>query len=109
MGYQGPNGPLYKFLSEFGPTLLKKYKPKGIVVFSAHWETMGERLGTSSYAVDSMLTLMYSLYMAVSDYPENPLLMDYYGFPPELYKLQFKSRGDSTLSQRVVELYKQVR
>jgi 4,5-DOPA dioxygenase extradiol len=45
--YQGPNGPLAKFLSEFGPTLLEKYKPKGIVVFSAHWETMGERLGKS--------------------------------------------------------------
>jgi len=39
--YQGPNGPLAKFLSEFGPTLLKKYKPKGIVVFSAHWENDG--------------------------------------------------------------------
>jgi len=25
--------------------LLKKYKPKGILVFSAHWETAGQRLG----------------------------------------------------------------
>jgi 4,5-DOPA dioxygenase extradiol len=85
--YQGPNGPLAKFLAEFGPTLLKKYQPKGIVVFSAHWETQGERL--------------------VTDYPENPLLMDYYGFPPALYQLKFKSRGDSKLAQRVVDLYKQ--
>jgi len=43
----------------------------------------------------------------VSDYPENPLLMDYYGFPPELYQLKFKSKGDSKLAQRVVDLYKQ--
>jgi len=43
--YQGANGPLSQFLKQFGPTLLQKYKPKGIVVFSAHWETMGERLG----------------------------------------------------------------
>ncbi|KAF8163133.1 Extradiol ring-cleavage dioxygenase, class III enzyme, subunit B [Crassisporium funariophilum] len=85
--YQGPNGPLANFLSHFGPTLLKKYKPKGIVVFSAHWETMSERL--------------------VTDYAENPLLMDYYGFPQELYQLKFKSKGDSGLAQRVVELYKQ--
>ncbi|KAF8969885.1 Extradiol ring-cleavage dioxygenase, class III enzyme, subunit B [Flammula alnicola] len=85
--YQGPTGPLAKFLAEFGPTLLKKYNPKGIVVFSAHWETRTERL--------------------VSDYPENPLLMDYYGFPQELYKLKFKSRGDSKLAHRVVELFKQ--
>jgi len=84
----GPKGPLAKFLKDFGPTLLEKYKPKGIVVFSAHWETDGERL--------------------VTDYgDENPRLMDYYGFQPELYALKFKSRGDSTLSQRVVELYKE--
>ena len=41
----GPNGPLARFLGDFGPALLEKYKPKGILVFSAHWETDGERLG----------------------------------------------------------------
>lgn len=45
----------------------------------------------------------------VSDYKENPLLMDYYGFQPSLYQLKFKSRGDSVLAQRVVDLYKEVR
>ncbi|KAH9854082.1 Extradiol ring-cleavage dioxygenase class III enzyme subunit B [Lenzites betulinus] len=83
----GPNSPLATFLKDFGPALLSKYKPKGIVVFSAHWETHGERL--------------------VTDYgDENPLLMDYFGFQPALYKLKFKSRGNSALSQRVVQLYK---
>ncbi len=43
--WQGPKGPLAKFLKDFGPALLRKYKPRGIVVFSAHWETLGERLG----------------------------------------------------------------
>lgn len=43
----GPKGQLASFLRDFGPSLLKKYKPKGIVVFSAHWETAGERLGRS--------------------------------------------------------------
>ncbi|KAJ7744606.1 Extradiol ring-cleavage dioxygenase, class III enzyme, subunit B [Mycena metata] len=86
--WAGANGPLATFLKEFGPALLEKYQPKGIVVFSAHWETNNERL--------------------VTDYgDENPLLMDYYGFRPELYQLKFKSRGDSVLSRRVVELYKQ--
>ena len=42
---QGAGSPLYDFLAEFGPTLLKKYKPKGILVFSAHWETADQRLG----------------------------------------------------------------
>jgi len=84
----GPKGPLAAFLKDFGPALLKKYQPKGIVVFSAHWETNTERL--------------------VTDYgDENPLLMDYYGFQPELYELKFKSRGDTALAKRVVELYKE--
>lgn len=41
----GPKGPLASFLADFGPILIKKYQPKGIVVFSAHWETDEERLG----------------------------------------------------------------
>ena len=45
IAHQGPSGPLFRFLSYFGPTLLKKYQPKGILVFSAHWETSSERLG----------------------------------------------------------------
>ncbi|CAA7267936.1 unnamed protein product [Cyclocybe aegerita] len=86
--YQGSTGPLHKFLSAFGPALLRKYKPKGIVVFSAHWETTEERL--------------------VTDYgAENPLLMDYYGFPESFYQLKFKSRGDTVIAQRVVDLYKE--
>lgn len=47
-GYAGPGGPLATFLRDFGPALLKKYQPKGIVVFSAHWETTGTRLGMLS-------------------------------------------------------------
>ncbi|KAF7338653.1 4,5-DOPA dioxygenase extradiol-like protein [Mycena venus] len=88
LAWGGPKGPLATFLKDFGPALLKKYQPKGIVVFSAHWETQTERL--------------------VTDYgDDNPLLMDYYGFDPEFYQLKFKSKGDSTLAKRVVELYKE--
>ncbi|KAG6854949.1 hypothetical protein C0991_009772 [Blastosporella zonata] len=84
--YAGPTGPLAMFLKDFGPALLKKYQPKGIVVFSAHWETFGTRL--------------------VTDYgDENPLLMDYFGFQPSMYKLKFKSKGNANLSQRIVQLY----
>ncbi|KZP02757.1 Extradiol ring-cleavage dioxygenase, class III enzyme, subunit B [Athelia psychrophila] len=84
----GPRGPLATFLRDFGPTLIRKYQPKGIVVFSAHWETAGERL--------------------VTDYgDENPLLMDYFGFQKELYELKFKSRGETALSERIVAAYKE--
>ena len=34
--------------------------------------------------------------------------MDYYGFGPEFYELKFNSRGDTQLSQRVIELFNQV-
>lgn len=34
--------------------------------------------------------------------------MDYYGFPPELYQLKFKSHGDRELAERIVQLYKNV-
>ncbi|KAH8818680.1 Extradiol ring-cleavage dioxygenase, class III enzyme, subunit B [Flagelloscypha sp. PMI_526] len=86
--WMGPNGPLAKFLADFGPAILKKYNPKAIVVFSAHWETAKERL--------------------VTDYgDENPLLYDYYGFPKTFYDVEFKSKGDSTISQRVVQLFKE--
>ena len=39
--------PLATFLKDFGPALLAKYRPRAIVVFSAHWDTAGERLGYS--------------------------------------------------------------
>lgn len=45
MKFAGPTGPLATFLQDFGPTLLKKYNPRAIVVFSAHWDTTGEQLG----------------------------------------------------------------
>ena len=46
----------------------------------------------------------------VTDYGGvNPLFYGYYGFQPELYRLKFKSRGDSLVSKRVVELFLQRR
>ena len=45
----------------------------------------------------------------MTDYgDENPLFMDYYGFDPEMYKLTFKSRGDSALAELIVNTFKEV-
>ncbi|KZV67979.1 Extradiol ring-cleavage dioxygenase class III enzyme subunit B [Peniophora sp. CONT] len=88
VNYMGSEGPLATFLADLGPALLEKYKPKGIVVFSAHWETNGERL--------------------VTEYGDsNPLMMDYFGFDKKMYEIKFESRGDKALSGRVVELFKE--
>ena len=46
----GLESPFANFLRDFGPALLAKYQPKGILVFSAHWETEGEQLGTFCHA-----------------------------------------------------------
>ncbi|BGP12106.1 hypothetical protein JCM10213_005213 [Rhodosporidiobolus nylandii] len=82
-----PNGLLARFLSDLGPALLEKYKPKAVVIFSAHWETRGGGV--------------------VTDYgEENPLLYDYFGFPSDLYNVNFKSSGDHALAERVVTLLK---
>ncbi|KAL2912637.1 hypothetical protein HK105_207853 [Polyrhizophydium stewartii] len=80
----GPDGPHVKFLQAYGPHLLKQYKPKALVVFSAHWETDGP--------------------IQVTDNKQNPLYYDYYGFPEPLYNLDFRSEGSTALSNRIVEL-----
>jgi hypothetical protein len=49
--WMGRDGPLGQFLDDFGPALVEKYNPKGIVVFSAHWETDKERFGECRYQV----------------------------------------------------------
>ncbi len=104
--YCGPTGPLGQFLRDFGPTLLEKYKPKGIVVFSAHWETEKERL--SEYHRTARLHILGRLIFAqVTDYESpQPLLMDYFGFQRELYELKFNSTGSPALSQKVLEAFK---
>ncbi|EJD53260.1 Extradiol aromatic ring-opening dioxygenase [Auricularia subglabra TFB-10046 SS5] len=88
---QAPKGPLVQFLKDFGPALLSKYKPKAIVVFSAHWETEGETLVTDYGDEDN----------------SNPLLYDYFGFPRALYtEVKFSSHGNSALAHKVVDLFR---
>jgi hypothetical protein len=103
----GKESPQADFLRDFGPALLAKYQPKGILVFSAHWETEGDQLGGSLFR--TRVNLCCSIRNTVTDYgEENPLLMDYYNFSPDFYQLKFSSRGDAQLSQRVVELFHEV-
>ena len=56
----GKNGPLSRFLKDFGRVLVEKYQPKAIVVFSGHWDTEGTILGTGrSYFVFPICVHIY--------------------------------------------------
>lgn len=83
-GLQTVGGTLHTFLKDLGPALVEKYKPKGIVVFSAHWESPPNDIKVTDYGDDQ------------------PLLYDYYGFPPEFYQARWHSNGSTELTDRVL-------
>lgn len=62
---------------------LPKTPPKALLVVSAHWE-------------GDVPTVMTST--------RPPMLYDYYGFPPESYRLTWPAPGDPALAKRVQEL-----
>ncbi|KAI0204060.1 Extradiol ring-cleavage dioxygenase, class III enzyme, subunit B [Astrocystis sublimbata] len=77
--------PVYPVLQNIGQEITQKVKPKAIVVFSAHWEA-----GRDSIEVNTAVT--------------NDLIYDYYGFPPEYYKVQYPNKGDPELATKVIGL-----
>ncbi|MDD5799509.1 MAG: class III extradiol ring-cleavage dioxygenase [Coriobacteriales bacterium] len=62
---------------------LKAGKPEAILAVSAHWYTRGT--------------------LVQSD-PNPRQVNDMYGFPPELYAISYRPKGDAQLTQRVLEL-----
>ncbi|KAI0532345.1 Extradiol ring-cleavage dioxygenase, class III enzyme, subunit B [Xylaria digitata] len=91
MSHGGPNTmfdtehPVYPVLQRIGQEITQKVKPKAIVVFSAHWEA-----GPRDIQVNTALM--------------NDLIYDYYGFPPEYYKVQYPNIGSPELASHVIEL-----
>ncbi|KAI1436954.1 Extradiol aromatic ring-opening dioxygenase [Xylaria sp. CBS 124048] len=77
--------PVYPVLQKIGQEITQKVKPKAIVVFSAHWEA-GAR------------------YIEVNKAVTNDLIYDYYGFPPEFYKVQYPNKGSPEIASRVIDL-----
>jgi aromatic ring-opening dioxygenase catalytic subunit (LigB family) len=66
-----------------GVASVSKTRPKALLVISAHWEE----------PVPTVMT---------AEHP--PMLYDYYGFPPEAYRIQWPAPGDPPLAARVREL-----
>ncbi|MDO7907554.1 class III extradiol ring-cleavage dioxygenase [Paenibacillus sp. JX-17] len=69
------------FLGELGTKLPR---PRGIVVFSAHWDSPDQRL-----TVDE----------------SHETLHDFYGFPEEVYRVNYPAKGDAALSDEIARLF----
>lgn len=69
------------FLSELG---LRLPKPRAIVVFSAHWDCPDQ-----SMTVDE----------------SHHTLHDFYGFPEEMYTLNYPAKGSTALNQEIMSLF----
>lgn len=59
-------------------------KPQAFVVISAHWLTNGTR---------------------VTDAPKQPIIYDMYGFPEELYQVQYEAKGDKAIAKTLREAF----
>ena len=70
------------FLRQLGPSL---GRPESILVVSAHWDTARP---------------------AVSSAAKPETIYDFYGFPPELYRLRYPAPGAPKLAERAASLLK---
>lgn len=73
--------PARDFLLQWHKTLPQK--PTAILIISAHWDTYEPAVNTVS---------------------KNSTIYDFYGFPSELYKMQYNAPGAPALARRVKEL-----
>lgn len=71
-----------EFLKELG----KKQTPKAIVIFTAHWEN---EITTIS-SMDDTYNMIY----------------DFYGFPEELYKVEYPAKGSVSIAAKMQDMLK---
>ncbi|KAI9744521.1 MAG: hypothetical protein M1818_002050 [Claussenomyces sp. TS43310] len=91
LSHGGPNviydteHPAHSKLQEIGREVTQKVKPKGVVVFSAHWQ--GE-----------------PNVIEVNTAEDTDIIYDFYGFPESYYKAKYPHKGSTPLAEKVMSL-----
>ncbi|MEJ8548282.1 class III extradiol ring-cleavage dioxygenase [Brevibacillus borstelensis] len=62
-------------------------RPKAIMIFSAHWESCVQAVGTTEF---------------------NATIHDFGGFPRELYEIQYPAKGDPALAAKTMQAFAKV-
>ncbi|MFX0181270.1 MAG: 4,5-DOPA dioxygenase extradiol [Candidatus Hodarchaeota archaeon] len=73
-----------KSLKDFGTKLFYHYKPKAIILISAHWLTHGT-------------------FLTGDDNPQ--MVYDYYGFPKHFYEYEYPAKGSSKIAQEITQSF----
>lgn len=72
-----------KSLKDFGKQLFPKYKPRAIILISAHWLTHGTLLTNDNHP---------------------KMVYDYYGFPKQFYEYIYPAKGSSKIANDISRL-----
>lgn len=93
-----------QFFKSLGKQLLDNQSAiRALLVLSAHWESSSNR-GLEITSGDDENPLIYGMLIMLVCMTPKLIPADFYGFPEELYHLQFKSKASSEVSREIAEL-----
>jgi aromatic ring-opening dioxygenase catalytic subunit (LigB family) len=78
--------PAFAQLQKIGREITQKVQPKAVLVFSAHWQGVGESR------------------IEVNTAESTNLIYDFYGFPDHYYKVKYPNVGSKELGEKVLGL-----
>ena len=81
------SNPFTETLKSFGEKFFKTYKPKAIVVISAHW-------------------LAHNTLITVDEKPR--MIYDYYGFPKSFYEYIYPAKGSPEIANKISSFLKNI-